>query len=491
MRNMAEVLSRQPLRGVNREWQCPHCTAVNMAADIDCRVCTKAKPGRRQLAHHLHEEQSQLPEEGPVKQSFVDNVKSLVLGKPLPWQCPRCTAEMGGYYNKCTVCGFLRTDIRRKSDSSVISDLFSKFRRSPDRSKRASRETSSVDPTRDSDYQEDCNKSGWNCPQCTLINGEKARVCSVCGCHKPSKQKRDYKKVKENRHHLEDSFEILDNDNESIKVPQSSLLFDEEVFDSMCTTLQDKDNQLPQLHCPTDHATVAVPTEPSALVTPTSTNPKHTSLPSSSSPLQPNQQPQPHPSSHPRPYTDVIGDPNASSWKCSVCGAFNLIFAENQKCFVCGIGLIPFEVIDAVNNRTHPHPRSLVVPSYPVPRHEGYGQLVYTIHPNLASLLPQPSDEHHMHGRVENSEQLRPQPQPQRPTRLSIEMRPDEGSRTGRRRRNSSVRRSAEDSLGTPARNTTVLRRVVKHQYELEADRIYKDICQYCGEVMIDCLCAM
>ena len=468
---MAEVLSRQLHRGVNREWQCPHCTAVNMAADIDCRVCTKAKPGRRQLAHHLHEEQSRLPEEGPVRQSFVDNVKSLVLGKPLSWHCPRCTAEMGGYYNKCTACGFLRTDVRRKSDSSVISDLFSKFRRSPDRGRRGSRQASSVDP---SDHEEDHNKNGWNCPKCTLRNGEIVRVCSACGYHNPSKQKRSNKKVKENRRHLEESFEILNFDSERVR-------YDEEVLDSIYTAVQDEDSQLPQLHYPTDHVTVAVPTEPSVLVVPTALSPKHTSLPSSSPPLQPN--PQPHSSTYPRPV--VVSDPNASSWKCSVCGVFNLIFAENQKCFVCGIGQIPsFEVIHAANSRIHPHPGSLVVPHNPVPRREGYGQLVYMTHPNPVSVVPQPSGEHHMHSRGKNSRQ---QPQPQRPTSLSIQMTPDGSLRTGRRRRNSSIRRSAEEPLGTPAGNTTVLNRAEKYQYEREAGRMYKDICQYCKKVIIDC----
>lgn len=471
---MAEVLSRE---SHYREWQCPRCTAVNSPADIDCLVCTSARPGRRQLGHHLQEEQSQLPEEGPVKHSFVDNVKSLVLGRPLPWQCPKCTCEMGGYYTKCTVCGFLRTDIRRKSDS-VISDLFSKFRWSPN-SRRASHQATSVDPDRDSGYQE----GGWTCPQCTFKNEEKAKCCSMCDYRKHSRQKKDNTRVKEKYSPLDESFEVIGIDGQTFRVVPSSLPLDSDVFDSM---LQEESVFTPKVHYPTDPSTVAIPTEQSVLVVPSPFSPKHISLPS---PPPPQPHPQPHPSSltyaQPKPRTAVISsDPNAPSWKCSVCGAFNLIFGHNQKCFVCGIGQMPQpEDVDAANNGNRPYPRSLVVPSNPVPRPEGNGQLVYMRHPNPAALLPQPTGDHHVHSRVETDGQV--QLPRQRPNELSTETRHGQGSGDGRRRRDSSIRRSAEDTLGTPTGSTTVLTRVVKHHYEVEADRMYKEICQFCEKVSV------
>jgi hypothetical protein len=82
--------------------------------------------------------------------------------------------------------------------------------------------------------------------------------------------------------------------------------------------------------------------------------------------------------------------------------------------------------------------------------------------------------DHHGHRNDLSDRQVQP---PQRPTRLT------QISGTGRRRRDSSIRRSAEDPLSTPGGNATVLLKLVKHQYELEADRIYTEICQYCKKV--------
>ena len=461
---MAEVLSRNY---GSREWQCPYCTAVNSATDIDCRVCIKPKPGRSPLGSHLEEEQNQLPEEGPVKRSFVNSVKWLVLGKPAPWKCPKCTCEMGGYYTKCSVCGFLRTDIRRKSDSSVISDLLSVFRRSPDHK----RKDTSVDQDLDSGFQDGKSDSGWNCTQCTLRNDEKAKVCSACTMEKPSKQKKDSKKKKTTNTGLFESYAMIDADELGVRVTPPSR---EEPLTDSISTVQDENN-LSENHYPLDpdpYEPVSTDGEGSALVLPT-TSPQHASLP-----------PQLHPSSssstdnQPKIRTAVLTDP---SWKCSVCGAFNLIFALNQKCFVCGIGQIPPETdhdIVVLNNGTHLQPSSLVVPSYPiVPRSANHGQLVYTQHSNT---VPVSGADHNTHINNLPSKPV----QPQRPKRLTPETKQDQSTGGGRRRGYSSNRRSLEDSLGTPVgRTTTMLTKVVKRQYVEEADRTYKEICQYCQKV--------
>lgn len=516
---MAEVIRRKSLHESKREWQCPHCTAVNSSADIDCRICINPRPGRRQLSHILQKEQDRLPEEGPVKQSFVDNVKSLVLGRPTPWQCPRCTCEMGGYYTKCSACGFLRTDsiVRRRSESSMFSDLISRFRRSPDRTRssqqggRSRPHTSSVDPDRDSGYQEGSTKGshGWSCRACTFRNEERDQVCSVCKNRRP-RRKRDHhdNKVEDKNNHqfMDESFEVIGSDDESIRFTPS-LPIDEEVYHSACAVLQNEDIAT-LIQFPGDPGPVLVPTEPTILVQPVF-KPQHTSLPSPPPP-QSQPRPQPHPSSSSssvlpavtdtplRPYTAVVSDPSAPSWKCSICGAFNLIFSPNQKCYVCGIGLIPqqYSSVDAVNNVTRSHPTNsshhpprdlvLVPSSNPVPRQDGDSQLVYTKHPN--TVIPLPTVDHRHRGGASGLPPDRQgQGQPQRPKRLvPIEDKQDQGPGVaGRRRRNSSIRRSAEDPLLTPVGNTTVLLRVVKHQYEVEADRVYKEICQYCTKVRL------
>ena len=149
---------------------------------------------------------------------------------------------------------------------------------------------------------------------------------------------------------------------------------------------------------------------------------------------------------------------------------------------MCGIGLIPNLLsgdIDAANNRTQVHPGSLVVHNHPTPCPQaGHSELVYTTQPNAITPMPLNSDQHHSsHINDLSDGQV---PQPQRPTRLTQR---DQRNGSGRRRRDSSIRRSAEDPLSTPGGNTTVLFRLVKHQYELEADRIYREICQYCKKV--------
>ena len=480
---MAEVLNRKSVPSSSKEWQCPHCTVVNSATDMDCRICTKQRPGRQQLQHHLKKEQDKLPEGGPVKQSFVDNVKSLVLRKPLPWRCPRCTLELGGYYTKCTACGYLKTDIRRKSETSML-DWFTKLRRSPDR-RGIAHQASSVDPDRDSGYQEG---AGWSCGRCTYKNEEKAKICEVCQNRKPSQQKLDDTKTKENRHqHMEESFEVIGSEDEGYRVTPS-------FTDDNSPTLQDQNN-FSQVQYPSDPASVTVPTEPSVLVLPSPPfSPKHKSLPS---PATPQPHPQPHPSSsstscllsadgQPKSQTAVLNNINAPSWKCSVCGAFNLIFAPKQKCYVCGIGLIPPLYNDVETTNNHARPRSLVVHGNPLPKVNGADTLVYTKHPNAATVMPLPPghDCHHQVSDAQNGGQVVPQ-QPARVTPAETKRGQGSGTVTRKRRRNNSVRRSFEDSIGTPSGNTTVLLRVVRHQYELEADRIYKEICQYCKHVSV------
>lgn len=477
---MAEVLSRKPPHQESKEWQCPQCTAINSHENIDCCVCFKQKPGRSRLSSHLEEEQNKLPEEGPVKQSFVDNVRSLVLGKPAPWRCPRCTCEMGGYYNKCSACGFLRTDVRRKSESSSVISWFSLFRRSPEQSKRSShQQATSVDPELDSGFQDSSGNSGWDCPHCTFRNSEKAKACHMCEHSKPrGDHKKKRKQHKEND--IGESFEVINFDEDLIRVTPSLI---EGINGS--PFLEDENNlSLLQNHSSNTFQSVAE--ESTELVLPhSSCSPQHQihlSLPSP--PAQPLQ---PHPSTSAsqtrlKPQTAILSNPNTQSWKCSVCGAFNLIFLPNQRCFVCGIGLIPNmpSDIEMANNKTQLDPGALVVHNHPTPRPQaGHGELVYTTQPNAITPMPPNSGHHHSsHVSVVPNGQIE---QPQRPTRLTQR---EQGSGSERRRRrDSSIRRSAEEPLSTPGGNATVLLKLVKHQYELEADRIYKGICQYCKKV--------
>ena len=496
---MADVLSRKPLNQESKEWQCPRCTALNSPTNIDCRICIQPKPGRSQLSSNLEDEQKRLPEEGPVKQSFFDNMRWLVLGKPAPWQCPRCTTEMGGYYNKCSTCGFLRTDFRRKSDTSVMSDIFSLFKRPPERSRsrRGSQQqpVTSVDPDLDSGFQEDSNSGrGWKCPRCTVINVEKAKTCHLCEYPKP---KRDNKKKRKQHHKPKDVHESYEVDRDLIRVTPSSII---EGIDG--APLEDENNfSLPQYPSSDTPSFIAEPSS-MELVLPShsSYSPQHHfhhSLPSPPPAPQPptstastssSQAPQ-----QLKPQTAVLSNPNTQSWKCSVCGAFNLIFLPNQRCFVCGIGLIPStytpllagDPIDAANNRTRVHPGppgSLVIHNHPAPQPQaGHGELVYTTQPNaIVPPVPLNSSDQDHYGRNNLSDGQQVQP-PQRPTRLDQK---DQRSGSGRRRRrDSSIRRSAEDPLSTPGGNATVLVKLVKHQDELKADKIYMEICQYSKKV--------
>ena len=393
---------------------------------------------------------------------------------------------MGGYYNKCSACGFLRTDARRKSDTSMISDLFSLFRRSPEQSRRGSQQqATSVDPDLDSGFQENGSNSGWDCPQCTFRNDEKNKACRMCERSKPkgdSKKKRKQHK----KNDICESYDMIDFDDDLIRVTPSSII------EGINGVPLEDENNLSLLQYPSSDVPSSVAEPMTELVLPhSSCSPQHhihLSLPS------PPPQPlvlQPHPSTStasssqtPRlkPQTAVLSDPNTQSWKCSVCGAFNLIFLPNQRCFVCGIGLIPNLLsgdIDAANNRTQVHPGSLVVHNHPALRPQaGHGELVYTIQPNAITPVPLNSDQHHS-SRINDLSDGQV-PQPQRPTRLTQR---DQRNGSRRRRRDGSIRRSAEDPLSTPGGNTTVLFRLVKHQYELEADRIYREICQYCKKV--------
>ena len=312
-------------------WECTECTVWNDTDNLNCTMCLSKKPGQR---ISLREEQEKMPQMGMVRPRFSLRFKALFSKAPPEWECPRCTYINGGYFTQCQACRFLRLVEKPSGDhgSSVDKEV-----RVANRKKSVSEEPASSTPSvfesvkaffrRSSDSthskggvavkvtktKEETEKNGkvgekkWECQQCTLHNSDSLNKCSVC-----------------------DMPRNFDFDKRTSSSSRDSLLAVEPDSASQSTTTslrqsgEDEFHGRPNITDPhTKHTTDPQQNEIGNRDVPTA----HPALPIS--PGRQLEQP------------NLVSSQGAPTWRCEVCGAYNVVMEGLRQCYICGIGVIP------------------------------------------------------------------------------------------------------------------------------------------------------
>ena len=194
------------------------------------------------------------------------------------------------------------------------------------------------------------------------------------------------------------------------------------------------------------------------------------------------------------PFSSMVYlDQHTPSWRCAMCGTYNLIMNAKQKCFVCGIGEMPKSLlatgpshlypsnIDIARTGTHSMSRmnipssSIMVPANSVPTLPQIPSNSKFVASSSAIL---PSNNHRINTFPTSSTHS---PVTKRPTNLTNLK---ERTSIRLRRRNSSEggQRSLEESF-TPMKNTTKMISIQRREDKIEADGDYDNIRKYCAKV--------
>ena len=313
-------------------WPCPSCTTINTIDNLNCQMCMEPKPGRKV---DLQAEQDRFaPTTGIVKVPWTQRFKSLFSTDPPNWTCPNCTLENGGYYTKCTACGFLKENEqpnkkRRTSNddwrvTGVLSSLSSLF--------RGKNTNSTVAPD---------SGPRWKCSNCPLEdNLDKADVCDTCGTSRPSLvEELDINGDTVELHHLDQLIARVSHNSGLESLPESSRTTPRHMSDDSSTSS----------HRGSQHSNngstkcTSFSSSRSKAVNPFEAESGGVYDPISSHyPTMPTIQ---EPSHELVQFSSMVSD--RQTWRCTICGAYNL--QKLPKCFVCGIG----------NNPTPPPPPPL------------------------------------------------------------------------------------------------------------------------------------
>ena len=116
------VINYTSKRNATTEWNCRHCTTVNLPELVNCQTCLKRRAGLPKLTA----EDLQLPDLPNAKQNnFTGKLKGFIQWKgKFTWDCPQCTLKIQGYHKVCTACGTpMPPDIPRKSYQDKPSHL--------------------------------------------------------------------------------------------------------------------------------------------------------------------------------------------------------------------------------------------------------------------------------------------------------------------------------------------------------------------------------
>ena len=322
-------------------WRCSACTMANNEEYVNCTTCMTQRPGKN---INLKEEQKKMKQVAIVNPSFSVRFKALFSKPPPQWQCPTCTFVNRGIYSQCQSCWYHRTqeeghshhevasrvtkieekdkvvrseDISPSTNStSVFGSIRAFFQRSSSTAgskgavagelvKEVKEEGESIE---ERDGEEETTRRKWKCQQCTLLNPESHEKCSVCELPK----------------NFEIPTALAGGQTSMAHSPTHNGQFDEE----------------------NDGGTVQLDPEIGMDDVPTP-------LPviSAQSPQDQRQ-------------VALLSSQGAPTWRCKVCGAFNVINSGLRQCFICGIGVIPEcylplapPVREGYRPYSSPHPR--------------------------------------------------------------------------------------------------------------------------------------
>ena len=309
----------------DEEWTCPRCTLSNSASNVNCTVCMTRKPGRGQIS--LREEQENISQ---MNRRFSVRLKAL-FSKTSHWKCPLCAVLNEDLRTQCQHCHFVRTaektspghnssvdreqkeENRKKSTSekssdgtaSVFNSIKAYFRRAPDRSKGGvSRKTVESDAGKSKVKEEEGEKEGgWNCRQCTLLNPNTMEKCSICELPRnlqmsPNADSTPPANSGSPHQSRENGSPVDDGTDQRVNHHGSHLERKQEQQQSETSR---EDAPIPLTASPWDHDSIASGQDRYSLVS----------------------------------------SQGAPTWRCGVCGTYNVVMKNLTQCFICGIGVIP------------------------------------------------------------------------------------------------------------------------------------------------------
>ena len=370
---MTAILQRWRTNKDGETWVCPGCTTVNNDHNVNCTVCLSAKPGEKL---DLRREQESVLTKGKVERSFGEKFLSLFSRSPLDWRCPVCTKKNGGYYTKCTACGFWKLDEKSKADKpeehGILGSITSWFKR------RTSQEDFGKQGA-----AENSQPSLWVCQKCTFAgNPDKVNKCTVCDAKRPKVsvdgEHEHPANISEEDWQTQLNTQDLDSDDcypsahshtsdSGISSPRATTphhtstspdyLNDDsyEHCNSPFPVPSENTNSSKSRNYPTGHRQKLSPPNGSrSKPTPGSSIQDDISQSGSS---DPNSSAAVHncgvhvtPSVGPDPSSVFLGAAGGQeTWRCSVCGAFNRTLSDLPRCYICGIGEAPQTVCPAVH----------------------------------------------------------------------------------------------------------------------------------------------
>jgi hypothetical protein len=299
-------------------WKCSACTMTNSEEYVNCTTCMTKRPGKK---IDLKEEQKKVKQVAIVNPSFSVRFKALFSKMPPQWKCSACTFINRGIYSQCQSCWYLRVQAdhynnevasegkvdekpkvsSEEQSSSTSTSVFGSIRALFQRSSTNAGQTKGTvgseaakevkeerEGMEERDGEEEMTHGKWKCQQCTLLNPESLEKCSAC----------DFPK----------NFDMPALGGDQGSVSPHSLGPNEEhgQFDA--------ENDRGPVQLDPEIVLDDVPTPLPVIAAQSPQDPRHHALLSSQ------------------------GTP---TWRCKVCGAFNVINSGLRQCFICGIGVIP------------------------------------------------------------------------------------------------------------------------------------------------------
>lgn len=321
-------------------WECTKCTMINDANNLNCKMCMNKNPGQK---INLLEEEEKAVQRGS---SFSVRLKSLFSKAPSEWECPRCTFVNTSLHIQCQSCRLLCPTETTSHDGGS----------SVDKEQRVVKKTKT-------NISEEASSTVSVFDSIKSLFRRRSSVLSKGGAIAENVEEREVKK-KEVKEREEKKKELKEREMKKREVKKKEVKEEEErMWECQQCTLQNPNSidkcsacELPRnfdKRPSPNSSDVLVPVKTDS--TPQKITSQHQSkeLPSSQNVdrehtgLQPFEDvltPLPEISTSPKTpleQLNLLSSQGAPTWRCEVCGAYNVVMKTLRQCYICGIGVIP------------------------------------------------------------------------------------------------------------------------------------------------------